>query len=367
MRRPYTAIPVLIVFAALLFAAAWTFNSRFEKQSSFRDQESETLSFAGYDWVTWEDSEQGVVASHVHPLIQGNPLLRDRYIRKGDILKRIDYQDIYKAEVVNRIVRNAAPGTVLLVQVERPGKEDVPAQWHSLFIENSILPQFTIRKERFLWASLPWLLILGTFLALVSILTIFPIIRPSLKENWPLLGVLVLSFLVFGIMALRHLNLLVSNDYTQPGFEQLFTWIFSILLPLYGGVALFMQLSRWRRWTGLLSIGLVAFIGFRGYQAIFLRPFALYTDLIENFVLFAFLLHVFFLLVLSVIRLWRRRSRMDKLFHILSILYAGPLLVLYLGSLMGWESIPATGDISHFFVFGAVLIPMISTAVKGIQ
>ncbi|MEM0997825.1 MAG: histidine kinase [Bacteroidota bacterium] len=367
MRRTLSAIPILIAFAALMVVATGAFLSRYTEQSKFRDAENESRSFGGNDWVVWEDGEAGVVARRVHPLIQSNPLLRDGYIKAGDVLKRIDYQDIYRAEVARRIVANAAPGTVLLVQVERGSGEGLPSKWLNLFIENSFQPHFTIREEGFLWALLPWMLILGAFLALVSTLTIFPIIRPALRENWPLLGVLVLSFIVFGALGLRHLNLLVSNDYTQAGFERLFTWLFSILLPLYGGFALFMQLRKWMRGAILVSIGVVGIISAVGYQAIFQRSFALYGDLLPDFVLFVFLAHVFFLLLLSVNRLWRGRSRMDKLFHILSILYAGPMLAVYFLAVLDGSGSAVTNDFTHFLVFGAMLIPLISTAASQLK
>jgi signal transduction histidine kinase len=366
-RLQISAIPVLIVFGALLALSSIAYYGRFDEQSGYWDPSVGNKSFGGNDWVVWGDTEAGVQALHVHPLIQSNPLLKDRYIRKGDVLKRIDYQDVYLAEVADEIVLNAAPGTVLLYQVERSAAEGLPTQWQNLLLENSFLPRFTVIGNDFLWSLLPWLLILGTFLSLVSTLTIFPIVRPSIRKNWPLFGVILMSFVVFGVMGFRHLNLLVSNDFSQPGFERLFIYTFSILLPLYGALAFYTQLKGWGRWGSLLSGASIALIGVTGYLALFKQPFVLYGDLLSHFVLFVFLLHVFSLLLLSVIQMWKGRSLLDKIFHLSSILYAGLLVVLYLGSTMNWSFIPATNEFTDFLVYGAVLIPLISIAASQLK
>lgn len=366
-RLQISAIPVLIVFGALLALSSIAYYGRFDEQSGYWDPSVGNKSFGGNDWVVWGDSEDGVKALHVHPLILSNPLLKDRYIRKGDILKRIDYQDVYLAEVADEIVLNAAPGTVLLYQVERSVAEGLPSQWQNLLLENSFLPQYTVTENGFLWSLLPWLLILGTFLSLVSTLTIFPIVRPSLRRNWPLFGVIVMSFVVFGMMGLRHLNLLVSNDFSQPGFERLFIYAFSILLPVYGALAFFTKLKGWGRWGSLFSGAVIALIGITAYLALFKQPFVLYGDLLSKFVLFVFLLHVVSLLLISVMQMWKGRSRLDMIFHLLSIFYSGPLLVLYLGGVMEWDFIPATNEFTDFMVYGAVLIPLISIAASQLK
>ena len=61
-----------------------------------------------------------MVAKQVHPLIKVNPLLEGRYIEEGDLLRKLDFEPVYAAEVVDLQVRWAGPGTVLLFQVERP-------------------------------------------------------------------------------------------------------------------------------------------------------------------------------------------------------------------------------------------------------
>ena len=77
--------------------------------------------FGGNDWVKWEDTDKGVVAKKIHPLIQSNPILLDQHFHEGDILRRIEYQDVYRAEMVNELSKHTAPGTVVLYWVERPG------------------------------------------------------------------------------------------------------------------------------------------------------------------------------------------------------------------------------------------------------
>jgi hypothetical protein len=40
----------------------------------------------GTDWVNWENQNGDVVAQHVHPITEGNPIYAN-YIQEGDILR----------------------------------------------------------------------------------------------------------------------------------------------------------------------------------------------------------------------------------------------------------------------------------------
>ncbi|HHG85497.1 MAG TPA: hypothetical protein ENJ82_12190, partial [Bacteroidetes bacterium] len=350
-----------------MLIASFRYIQRFESNELNNEKENIEKAFGGNDWVEWEDTDQGVVARQIHPLIRSNPLLKGRYVQVGDILKTIDYQNVYRVEVVEKIVDNVAPGTVILFQVQRPGSNEADLSWENILFENSFQPHYTFTENALLWSLLPWLLIFGTFLALVSILTIFPIVKPAMRENWALFSVILTSFIVFSLMGIRHLNLLVSNDYTQLPFERAFVFTFSLMLTIYGSLALYAQLRGTYRWSGILSLGVIALLGYKAYQAIFLRSFVLYAEQLDQFVLFIFLLHVFSQLLISVFQMWKKRSFIDRLFHILSIFYSGPLMLLYFGSVMGWNFSPSPGEFTNFLVFGAILIPLISNAAAQLK
>lgn len=371
MPRPllrHPALPVLLIFGALLVWAGLKFMSDCEEARKFQIAQTNGFQFGGNDWVDWQDTDSGqVVAAYVHPLVASNPLLSDRYIRKGDILKRIDYQDIYKAEVADNIVYHSPPGTVLLFQVERDVGSGFEPEWKNIFIENSFAPRYSFSESPPLWTLFPWVIIVGGFLSLISMLIIFPIIRPSMRENWPLFMVIVISFVVFLVMGARHLNLLVRTEYYQLELEQAFTLLISLFLPIYGGASFFARLRGPFRLAVVVSLLSVVLIGWIGLDLIYHRPFALYADALEKFVLLVFLLHVMALLIVSVLMLWRDRSRLDKTFHILAILYIGPLAVIYLGKVLGWEALPQPSLFTDFLVFGAIMIPLINAAAAQLK
>ncbi|MEM7035717.1 MAG: histidine kinase [Bacteroidota bacterium] len=361
------SILTLLAYAALLLFANFLFVSRVNDLETAEIAEREGVMFGGNVWVTWENTDDGVVARRVHPLVKSNPLLEGRYIREGDILRRIDYQDIYKSEVAENIVYHAAPGTVFLFQVERSRSGTGAPEWQNIFIESSFHPRYSFTQHLTLWSLFPWVVILGGFLALISMLIIFPIIRPSMRTNWPLFAVIVASFVVFMIMGVRHLNLLVRTEYAQVTFEQWFTLLFSIMLPLLGVIAFYARLRKQLKWTIFLSLAGLGLLGYFAWNLIFVRQFSYYGDLLEDFVLLNFLLHVLTLLLVSVFQLWNGRSQLDKTFHVLALLYIGPLLAIYQAEHAGRGGIPRPGAFSHFMEYGAILIPMINAAASQLK
>lgn len=359
--------PVLLIYGALLLAGCFLFQQRYTDRAVHAPPNADTTLFGGNDWVLWANTDAGVTATWVHPLIPSNPLLKDRYIREGDVLKRLDFMDVYDAEVVNSIVSKVAPGTVMLFQVERPTGSGFAPEWESFFIENSFAPRFTFSQNKTLWSLFPWLIVVGSFLSLIIMLIIFPMVRPAFRENWPLFMVIVLAFVVFLMMGVRHVNLLVRNEYTRLGFEQYFTLMMAVFLPAYGGMSMFSRLKRHWRWVIVLPAAAIAFLVAKVAGVLFSGPFVIYAGLVEDFVLFLFLLHVLTILLISMFQLWAPRSGIDKTFHILSLVYTGPLLLLYLGGLAGWTWLPAPGEVTDFFVYGAILIPLISTAASQLK
>lgn len=63
--------------------AAFGFFNRVDWGSLGEIESSEQLNFGGNDWVTWQDAEEGVVATKIHPRSKSNPLLYDQFFRGG--------------------------------------------------------------------------------------------------------------------------------------------------------------------------------------------------------------------------------------------------------------------------------------------
>lgn len=352
---------------AILALAAFGFFNRVDWASLGEIESSEQLNFGGNDWVTWQDAEEGVVATKIHPLIKSNPLLYDQFFREGDILRRIEYQDVYRAEMVEEIARHTPPGTVVLYWVERPGSVQPGGGWKSLLIETSFRPRFTFVETPALWSLSPWMLFSGILISLISILIILPIIRRALRESWPIFFVVVMSFLVFLTMGFHHLNLLVNNTYNQPDLEQIFTFAISILIFLYAIATLYARLGSQMRWFILLPLGLATYSAFAIWNLLWKSSFVHFAVPTEQFVLLFFLSMVLLMLLLAIFQMWTKRSRLDKLFHVLALLYTGILTILYLGNLwqIGW--LPHTTEFTNFLSYGAIFIPLINASAAQLK
>lgn len=325
--------------------------------------------FGGNDWVTWADGPEGVTAAKIHPLIKGNRLLRSLYIQEGDILRRLDYQDVYKAEMVDQVVRKSPPGTVLLFQVDRANSNSGIRSWESVFVENSFDPLFNFTESNALWSIFPWIVVGGAFLSLISLFIIFPIIRSRWQDAWPLFGVILLSFLLFFAMVARHLNLLVRVDYHSVGFEKGFITVFSVLLMLHGLISLRSKLRKAWIWTLLPGLAVAGYFTFRLSQALSGDHFEAYGQIVEAFLLGFLLLHVFLVLLLSVAEKWKGRSKIDRVFHLLSFLYVLPLasICLVLTPLDLVSVSPLGHEWLMFLSLGAVMIPMISATASQLK
>lgn len=316
--------------------------------------------FGGNDWVRWDNGPNGVYAASVHPLIKGNPLLASNYIQENDLLRRMDFKDVYQSDMVDQVVRQSPPGTVILFQVERSNTSSGLRTWESVFVELSFDPLFEFKESHTLWSLFPWIVLPGAFLSLISLFIIFPIVRTRWRQAWPLFGVILASFLLFLALVLRHLNLLVRVDYNTVNFEEGFVLVFAALIVVHGLVALRSRLRNAWRLALLPGLGLAAYFGYRLSKALFGEHFEAYGEAVERYLVGFLLLHVLVALLVSLAEKWRGRSRIDKTFHVLSLLYVLPLAFLALapaGSLSGDGRL---FEWTMFLSMGTVMIPMIS-------
>lgn len=176
-----------------------------------------------------------------------------------------------------------------------------------------------------------------------------------------------MSFLVFLTMGFHHLNLLVNNTYNQPDLEQIFTFAISILV-FFTPSQLCMRASATKcaglsfcLWAWQLTARLRFGIS-SGKAPLFILRFQ------QNS------LCCFFSFQWSCsccswpsFRCWTKRSRLDKLFHVLALLYTGILTILYLGNLwqIGW--LPHTTEFTNFLSYGAIFIPLINASAAQLK
>ncbi len=350
--------------------AGWGYWQRVHWAMQGQVEGAAPANFGGNDWVVWEDTENGVVVQSVHPLIKSNPLLYDQFFRKGDILRRIEYdapQDVYRAEMVRALSLHTTPGTVVLYWVERPGSVQPGGGWRSLLIEHSFRPSFTFVDNHTLWLFAPWFLMIGNFIALITILIILPIVRKAFKESWPILMVLLTAFLVFLTLGLHHLNLLVNNSYSSPELEQGFTFAIAMILPIYGCATMLARLGIKLRWAAAIPLAVVAVSGVVFWKLIYGLSFYLFADATQQYVLLFFIVMVLTMLLLSIFQMWSSRSRIDKVFHILALLYTGPLFLLYMANLWQWSFVPACSEATDLLCYGAIFIPLINSAAAQLK
>lgn len=350
--------------------AAWGYWRRISWAQQGQLEGATVSNFGGNDWVAWEDTENGVRVRSIHPLIKGNPQLYDQFFREGDILRRIEFdapEDVYRAEMVRELAKHTSPGTMVLYWVERAGNAQPGGGWRSLLISHSFRPSFTFVESHALWYFSPWLLMIGNFIALITILIILPIVRKAIKESWPILMVVLMAFLVFLTMGIHHLNLLVNNTYNSPQLEQGFTFLIAILIPLYGSSTILARLNASLRWVTIPIVILVVVSGLVFWQLIYGPSYFLFAEATQAYVMVLFAGMVLSMLLLSIFQMWQSRSRIDKIFHILAVIYTAPLFVLYFASLWRLDFLPATTEFTDMLIYGAIFIPLTNAAAAQLK
>ena len=318
--------------------------------------------YGGNDWITWKNTEKGVEAVSIHPLMRQRQKLEGASIEEGDILRKIDFLEVWQAETVDLLIHRSPPGKVFIYTVDRKDPGSFSGVIKSFFVRNSYQPQFAVYKNVWLWNLFVWLPASGTLISLVSLLILFPILRTHLKRNWPILAAMALSMLCFFVLLARHLYLLVETDLTRFLPDRNFTLIFAALLSAYAVVYLLSHLK-----TGLKGIAVpvaIAGIGlvFMTLKALLSGEFWLYSQLVKNSVMAFFTSLVFFSLIASLLERWKERSRADQLFHVIALAFSGGLGTIWGGKIFSLHFLPDPGEGTLFLSMGAIAIPLVNLA-----
>ncbi|MCB9231828.1 MAG: histidine kinase [Bacteroidia bacterium] len=356
---------VLLIFTTLwllLLAGTASFWNQYTRLQLLELDAPEHDHFGGNDWVKWEDSPNGIVASQIHPLIDGNSDLRDGYIQKGDLLRKIDYREVFKADMVEDLCLRNPPGRVFIYQLERKDPGAFQAEILTPFIRLGFVPPYTFADSGFLWRIFVWMVALGTFLALVTFLIMAPLTRGKLGENIFLMLTILTGLGLFLFQFIRHVALLLETDLTHLNFEKFFTAGFGLLLVIYSGFYLLARGEKSSRWFTLPSLAIGLALAAQGIAAVYSNQFWIYSRLIITTQIWLFLLHVVTGLALSVAEKWKTRSRMDRTFHILALAGSFPLFLVYTLGTLGLDFLGGPGEIPLFLAHGAIFIPLVNLA-----
>jgi two-component system LytT family sensor kinase len=321
--------------------------------------------FGSTDWVRWEDGPKGITAVSVHPLVEDNPLLKGDYVLPGDVLREIDYLPVYNAASVRDMLLRSAPGSVFIYQLERSNPSTFQPEQVNLFIESSAAPVFTFVEQKTLWYLLPWMIVPGAFLALASMLIVFPILRKDFKSNWSVFSLLLLALAVFGAHILHHVGLLVSTQYNSPVVEESYLLFMAVLLMLYGCFFLLRATPPGLRKFAILPGLSVLLLLFPMHEALHSGQFWIWRDWFVSAAWVVFFALSAGALVMSMIQNWKNRSRMDKLFHLLSMPLLLVMLAFYILPFFGLG--PAPGEPALLPGLGTLFIPLVSAVASQLK
>jgi sensor histidine kinase YesM len=287
---------------------AFAFYQQDQEIQAFRVDEEITATFPGNDWVGWQHTEQGVVASHVHPLPFYKPLDKDR-IRQGDRLRALDNNEITQAEVVDQITRSARPGTVFIAEVERTDPFSLTVEKLRVYLINGFRLGFSFNSVAAYWHLIGWIVGLGAFASLIMLAILLPIARGNWREFLPLTGIVGSALIFFLLQLLRHLYLIVESDLKSVGVEKFFLIAYVALLFFYVLHYFYFKSECRRLFLMLPSMLVGGYLLVRFYQIIYLEEqLKFYFDALENVTLMFFFLHLLGGLLLHLSLRWREKA-----------------------------------------------------------
>ncbi|MEM7372652.1 MAG: histidine kinase [Bacteroidota bacterium] len=284
----------------------------FQEATHIRDMYSQSEivgEFAGSDWVSWKNTEKGVVAERVHPLPEYKALDKSP-IQPGDRLLSLNGTPILKKEVADKITSVLNPEKNLFtVVLERPNPFTLSREEITTFIFNGFRLSFGFNEIAIYWHLIGWIVGMGAFVALIMLAILLPIMRGNWKQYIPLLGIVSSALVFFFLQLIRHLYLIVENNLQNIGFEKVFLISYVALLLIYAACYFYFKSNSRNILVLIPSIAVGIFLCVNLYQVIFIEKRAvLYQDLIERYAILYFLLHIAGGLFLFISGSWESRS-----------------------------------------------------------
>jgi signal transduction histidine kinase len=277
--------------------------------------------FEGNDWVTWADTENGVVAKRVHPLPGYKPIDKER-VHQGDRLIQLDFQEVTSADVIDRITRAAPPGQAISVKLKRADPYNQVVEDLNGAIYNGFRLAFSFNDFGTYWVLSGWLAGIGTFLGLIVLVILLPLVRGSFRSYLPLLSIVMVALAFFTIQLSRHIYLIVENDLQRIRLERMYMLAYLCLLFVYAITYFYFKVKtdRQKRWIVLPSLAVSGYLLFRFYQVAFLsEQLKYFHSLVEGQATTFFLWHIAGALALFLSRHWAQQEQRELLGMLLTL------------------------------------------------
>jgi len=287
---------VIGCWAVMILLAVWLGNNI--EQLYFLNPESTAFSrVQGQDWVRWLDGDQHPKVEAVHPLLSYKPFLLESF-QEGDQLLKINYHEVYQAEVADQISKSAQAGKTFIYQLTRSSATG-PSNRINIQWTNGYFLSYSFNDVNVWWRLSFWLSALGAFAAFMVFLILRPFFQQNPKAYFGLGLIVALGFLIPASRLGHVLYLVVESDLIRTGFEKWFFCLFSLLLI---GYSILIVGFRWSgsAWWLLPSrlFGVLAMLAI-SYLTIQDQAWGAMQPLLERAVLLFFILHL-----LTALGLW---------------------------------------------------------------
>ncbi len=166
----------------------------------------------GYDWITWQEENGLISASHVFPR---SPAARAG-IQKGDVFFQLNYQQYFNAEDLMHAIAGVSPGDGYVYSLIREG------QALDVYVPATRYPVFLYPLSGTLWQFSVWGFMLGAFFHLLGLFIVGPLAVRSRHARFSLLLIVVSSFWMFGNLLRLLMVEVIGPPATGGGYDHLF-------------------------------------------------------------------------------------------------------------------------------------------------
>ncbi|MEM6804823.1 MAG: histidine kinase, partial [Bacteroidota bacterium] len=309
-RQSWAWYTILGMFYIGLIWLVYSFYSKSHEIRTVKVVPGIDAQFEGNDWVTWEDTKKGVIVKRVHPLYKGQSDLKESkdQIKVGDRLRKIGAKEIFNASVADKIAAENPPPKPEAFYIIRTDPT-LYEEKLSILMEKGFRLGFSFNEIGTYWYLLGWLLGIGSFMGIIMLAILFPLLRSNIKDNLPMVGLVGSAFIFFMLQLFRHLYLIIENDLSSTGFEKLFILSYALLSFVYVGCYFHFKVSARNPWFSIPTFLVAGYLSYQFFNIIFLeKQLKHFHDLIEQYVAIFFLLHTIAAVAMFLIENWRTRS-----------------------------------------------------------
>ena len=334
-------------------------------------------SFAGDDWINWETSEYGTIAQSTHPLLRyktwgAHRGQRFNTVEKRDKLERIEGENIEHASEVDQRMRNLPPGSMRTFYLTKPknigGFLDYSSGSDPIQFTNAFRLSFSFTQNGTYWKISLWLLGLGSFIALIMLFILIPLIQGNQLQYRPTLA-LILAGLVFFLLQLVHqLYIIVDTGPPNIFFEKLFILIYMGVLIVYLVNYFYIKALKKPYAVIIPSVLVGIWFVYQAFDIIFVRETLLYYhDLIEQICILYLYIHI---LGGTAIFMATRYSIRQPLAirNFLGLVFSAFIALLgFLQYGLGITFMPTSGEHGMAMYYLMLFFPLVNAAILQLQ